>query len=568
MDRIVENHFTRLRTAILRRFSAAMVAQWICQNTKYAGEPYSYLDHEYQERILNDVSREVNVRKCSQVGLSEANARKALALVNILSPYTVAFTLPTAKFAGSFMKTRIDTVIEGSDAMKAALNKNNDNNEIKQFGDSFLWVRGAASSNAPISIPCDHLIHDEVDFSDQEVLGQYQSRLTHSKWKRTDKISTPTLPGFGIDKAFQESRRHFLFCKCNHCGFQFIPSYYDHVRVPDYDDDLRKVSKYVLGKIKWQQAQLHCPKCDKVPDLGPEYREWVCENPDSGLIAAGYQVSPFDAPKIIVPSFLVEQSTKYDRIQDFENFNLGLPSEDKEATLTRQDLLDLHTTDSPGAANVYVMGVDVGNTYHFVIAAVNAYDQLHVVHRERVHMSKAKERYEQLRLAWRVVCTVIDSGPHSETVMSLQERDQNCYAAVYVNKKTILTHQVVHKDEEEGKGQEFLRQVNVNRSRAFDAYMNVIRDRQMLIMEQPEGGEELREAYIQHHTSMKRVKVYDNDSGEMMYSWQKSDGQDHFHHASLYCFIASRVRGMGRSLVALPTASLYTFRLKPQMTQR
>jgi hypothetical protein len=172
----VEEHVERVRTAVLKSHTAASIAKWIVEKTTHAFMNYSYHNHEFQERILSDTSRETNVRKCSQIGVSEVSVRKALALVNILNPYTVAYTLPTAKFAGTFVKTRIDPVIEGSKTMMSNVHSTNNNSDVKQFGASFLYIRGAASSNAPISIPCDHLIHDEYDFSDQEVLGQYISR--------------------------------------------------------------------------------------------------------------------------------------------------------------------------------------------------------------------------------------------------------------------------------------------------------------------------------------------------------------------------------------------------------
>ena len=288
MSNIVNNHLNRLKTAVLKKHSASSIAKWITENTTYAGQPYSYADHEYQETILSDTSLEVNVRKCSQVGLSECSARMALALTNVISPYTVAYTLPTAHFAGTFAKTRIDPVIEGSSAMKSAIHKTADNNEVKRFGDSFLFIRGAASSNAPISIPCDHLIHDEVDFCDQEVLGQYVSRLTHSKWKRTTRLSTPTLPNFGVDKGFQESRRHWNQCKCHHCGYWFMPDYYQHVKIPGFTGDLQEINKQTLTRIRWEEAAVICPNCGDKPLLTPEHREWVCENPTENYIAAGY----------------------------------------------------------------------------------------------------------------------------------------------------------------------------------------------------------------------------------------------------------------------------------------
>ena len=555
MSAIVSNHLNRMRTAVLKKHSAATIAKWVTENTTYAGQPYSYVDHEYQERILSDTSQDKAIRKCSQVGLSECSSREALALVSVLSPYTVAYTLPTAHFAGIFAKTRIDPIIRGSQALKSAVHKTTDNNEVKQFGDSFLFFKGAASSNAPISIPCDHLFHDEVDFSDQEVLGQYTSRLTHSKWKRTTKLSTPTLPGFGIDKAFQGSRRHWNLVKCSHCGQWFMPDYYKHVKIPGFTGDLREINKQALTKIRWQEAIVACPYCGNEPSLQPEFREWVCENPDENHVCAGYQVTPFDAPNIVQAPHLIKASTTYDRIQDFQNFNLGLPAEDKEATLLRTDFDGMFINDQASSAVAYVMGVNVGNVYHFMVGAVDAWGDIYVVLKEQVPMGKAKERYFELRQKYRVVCTVIDSGPHAETVMSIQDQDPSCYASVYMRSKSILTHNVVNKEENPDSGQAFVRQVNVNRSRALDAYMNFIREGHLRVRSCP-----LDELFIQHHTDMKRIKVFDNDSGDMAYAWQKNTGEDHSHHAMLYLYIASKIKGVGRPTIILPTTSVFTFK--------
>lgn len=556
---VVADHIQRVRTSVLKRHTAASIAKWIEENTSYAGQPYSYVDHEFQEKIMSDQSRDVAVIKCSQIGMSEVSARMSLALVNVLRPYTVAYTLPTAHFAGTFAKTRIDPVIAGSPVMKGNIHKTNDNNEVKQFGDSFLYIRGAASSNAPISIPVDHLVHDEVDFSDQEVLGQYQSRLTHSKWRRTTKISTPTLPGFGIHRAFQETRRHHNFCKCHHCNHQFIPSYYDHVKIPGYLGDLVAINKSVLMKLRFQEAALHCPKCGKVPSLQVQHREWVCENPEDKFIGAGYQITPFDAPNIIQVPYLVEASTKYDRTQDFVNFNLGLAAEDNEATLTKEDFAEVFILEEAPTSVAYVMGVDVGNTYHFCISTIDAWGDMFVVHTEAVPMSRARQRYHELRSQYRVVCTVIDSMPHAETVMALQANDPNLYASVYMRSKSILTHNVVEKTAVAEEGKEFVRQVNVNRSKALDGYMEYVREGHLRIKATPE-----KDLIIQHHMSMKRVKVYDNESGEMTFSWQKTDGMDHYHHTFLYCWIAGKIRGVGKSLIILPTFSLMKFRQKTE----
>lgn len=551
VSRLVQEHLERVRTAVLTRHTAATIGKWVTTHTFYAGAKYSFEDHEFQEYIISDPSRENNVQKCSQVGVSEVSARMALALVNVLNPYTVIYTLPTATFARVFTKTRLNPVIEGSATMRANVHKTNHNNEVIQFGDSFIYIRGAASSNAPISIPADHLIHDEVDFSDQETLEQYFSRLTHSKWRRISRLSTPTLPNFGINKHFMNSRRHYMFCKCSHCNHQFIPDYYQHVKIPGYTGELRDITKYLLTKIDWENAAIHCPNCGKIPDLSVKFREMVCENPGDKLVAAGFQVSPFDAPQIITASRLVEASTKYDRIQDFVNFNLGLPMEDKEATLTQEDFKEAFIRVIPSMSCQYVMGVDIGAMYHFKIGAVDPYGNVLCVHSEMVGMGRARQRYRELREQFRVICTVMDSLPHGETVMALQNEDPAMYASVYTKTKSVMAYEVVEREAVETEGKSFLRQVNVNRSKAFDAYMEALRSGQLKWLDGP-----LKDLIIEQHMSMKRVKVYEEESKEMAYSWQKSDGNDHFHHAGLYMWVASKIRSLGRSLIVLPLFSV------------
>lgn len=554
VDSITLDHLARLRTSAMESFTAASIAEWVEKKTKIAGLPYSYLDHEFQRKILSCPDRETVVQKCSQIGLSEVTVRMALGLVANLQPYTVIYTLPTAKFLPKFVKTRVNPVIEGSEELSSMISKADDSIEVKRFLDSYLYFGGAASSNSPISIPADHLIHDEYDFSDLEVLSQYISRLTHSRHKRVSKFSTPTLPDYGINKAFRSSRRNFLFCKCSHCNHQFIPDYYKHVRIPGYHGDLRSINENNLPTIRYREAVLICPKCQGVPSLQPDYREWVTENPDQNFDATGFQVSPFDAPNIILVSDLIKASTQYKRRQDFDNFNLGQAAEDKEATLMRSDFERIFEVLYPGYSMPYVMGVDVGNVYHFVISAVGPFGQMYVVHSERVPMGKAREKYREFRAKYRTICTVIDSGPHAETVMALQAEDPNLYASIYTKLKSLVTHNVQVRDESKEDGQSFLRQVMVNRSRALDSYMEFLRTPGNMVIN-PMSDEE-KELIITHHCSMKRVSRYDEDSGELYSTWVKTDGVDHYHHAYLYCYLASMIKGVAVNNLPIPAGVL------------
>lgn len=553
---IAANHIQRLRTSLLRRGSMASLADWIEKNTYIGGRPYSYKDHEYQKAILEDTSLEVNTRKCSQVGVSEASARLALAAVNVVRPFTVIYTLPTAHFGSTFMRTRVDTVIQGSPVMRESIHRSNDNSEVKQFGDSFVYVKGASSSNAPISIPADMLIHDEVDFSSLDVLAQYVSRLTHSPWKLIRRFSTPTVPKYGIDKHFRESRRFFNLCQCNHCNHWFLPDYYKHVVIPGYSKKLEEVTKADLGVVAWDQAKLLCPRCGRVPSLQAQHRAYVCENEASNLTAAAYQVSPFDAPNIIKISDLVRASTNYTKRKDFVNFNLGLPMDDAESTLLISDFDDMFIDARP-TGTVNVMGIDVGNTYHVLIGAVDGFGHITVTHAEKVPMGLFRSRFTELKAMFRPVATVIDSGPHAETVMSLQAVDPTIYASVFSTSKNIQTHVTVDKPEDEMTGTTFVRQLNVNRNRSLDTYMEFIRAKQLKFVNTP-----LQQEIIDQHLSMKRVMQFDPNSGEEHFTWVKTDGEDHFHLTGMYLWLAAKIKRAARPQVQLPLFSAMSLKLE------
>lgn len=552
------HHVERLKSATINKLSMEHLPEWICKHTKLAGEPYSFIDHEYQERILRSMAREINVRKCSQVGLSETSARMALALCAVTRAYTVAYTLPTAGFAATFMRTRIDPVIDGSEYLKSLVHTTTDNSEVKRFGDSYLYLKGAQSSNAPISVPCDHLIHDEIDFSDPEVIGQYHSRITHSKYKRKTRLSTPTIPNRGIDKEFQRSKRYFNMTKCNHCGEWFYPDYFRDVKIPGFSGDLRSITKINLHKYRYNEAYVGCPRCGKAVDLGPQYREWVCENPDDHYVADGFQVAPFDAPRIITPGYLVESSTAYKRYIDFINFGLGLPAEDKESTLTASELEELLTDQMPTLWGSYVMGLDMGLMCHCVIGFCTYDGFLIIVHSEVIPVHMVRQRRKELAAQFHVRMTVVDSQPYTETVLAMQTEDDNLFGAVYVRSKNLETHYVREQERDEDQAKVEIRQVNINRDKAFDHLMEIIRAKTLRKVK--DENDELWKTQL---CDMKRVKEWTADA-ELSFVWRKSeDGNDHFHHATLYMHIASQMMGITRSSIIV-SSFVHKFKVKTE----
>lgn len=554
-----QRHIARLK-ASMAAHSRDTIADFITQNTYLRGEKFSFKDHEYQEFILKDPSKEKVIIKSAQMGISEMSARMALAMGNLISGFSTIYTLPSAKAAMNFMKTRIDPVIAGSPYLKEAISKTVDNTDMKQFGDSYLYLKGAQVDSQAISVPADMLIGDEVDNSNQEVLTLFESRLIHSKHQYNVKLSTPSVPGYGIDLAYKRSRRHVHLCKCHRCNHWFEPDYFEHVKVPGFRGDIRKdvlKSTFANPKFRWQEAFVACPKCGGSADLSEQYRNWVCENPNDAFVAAGFKVSPFSCPNIILPAHLVRDSVKYERLQDFYNQRLGMALEDKEASFGEEELLKLLITDEISLSFPMVMGLDMGNLCACTIAAVLPEGQMIVMYREMIPLFSVVERRAELARIWRVRSCVVDHGPYTETVYRMQQKDSKVFAGIYVrNKRTAEIYKVREQEEDKEEGKQALRVVNINRDKGFDYIMGQVRSGRILVKaEQGVVKEQLSlndAMWIRHMQDQKRVREFDGD--ELIFVWRKVTGEDHMHHSLLYAVVAARLMGVVNS--APPIAQL------------
>ena len=556
---IFKNHLQRLKAGAQQAAAISEASRWIAENTYLNNRPYSYVDHEYQQRILDSEAREINVRKCSQVGISELSIRRALALCGMIRNFTCIMTLPTASFAAKISKTRVAPVINGSPYLRA-MKQDVDNVEVKQFSNgSFLYLNGAASSNAPISVPADCLIHDELDFSDGLTISQYQSRITHSTYKMKFRLSTPTIPGKGIDYEFQRSRRFFNFVKCSHCGHHFVPDYYQHVVIPGFTGELHDITKRNLHTVDYMSARVLCPSCGGTPDLSPAFREWVCENPEDNFVAEGFQVSPFDAPRIITPGYLVEASTAYTNIGEFVNFNLGLPYYSQESVLSPEEIRGVITSEQYVGSAAYVMGIDLGKICHICVAASSWDGSMQVVHLEAVALQRLRERYVELRAKYRVRVSVIDSLPYTDTVLALQAIDQNLWASVYANMRGAELFVVKKREENDEDGVQQLRQINVSRDKTFDALMAFIRSGQF-----SKVTCENDDLFVTHCTDMRRMKDWDARAQEMVFRWVKSEqGDDHYWFATSYAFLAKHICGTFSGAGGGGLTLLSTFKVLP-----
>lgn len=542
-------HLEYLKDQLSKRYTIHTLGNWIQENTYIGGKNFTFKGHEYQLDIISDPAKTVLVNKAAQTGLSEIFARWALAVSCTQRNFTTIWTFPSATDASNFTKARLSPVIASSPEIQRMISTTVDSTELKQFGlDTFLYIRGTISETAGLSVPADILIHDELDRSDVANVSAYVSRLQHKPTKVRRLFSTPTVAGYGIDLECRTAKRKRQMWKCSHCNEHFLPDYERNIVIPGFDGNKREINRYNIKGIRWSEAKLLCPNCGKEPDTSVKYREWVTENPHEDYETVAYYVSPFCAPTIITPPYLVKVSTDFNKWSEFSNQALGLVADDDQEMLVVSDIQGAKIDGDFQGSDLHVLGVDMGLTCHFVVGKA-AGDGFIAVHREKCAYTQFEVVRARLCREWRVVVSIHDMFPYTDLITRVVDFDPNAYGAIYVNRLSSETHTIKDQEANATEGKLNVRAVHINREIALDALMYAIKQKRVLI-------NNVDDELIMHMLDMKRVPKFDKHGG-IYYKWEKTNGVDHWHHAMLYCYIATKVRSMS-SWVSIGQVPLVT----------
>ncbi len=441
-----KNIIDRLTLSVDTNSAIGNLAPWLCDYTKLDADTFfSFKDHEMQIDIVNDTNARQAIQKCSQVGLSEGSSRKAIGITAISKAVHTMYVLPTRTFATKFATSRIKPVIDTSPMLASMVNKNAKGSELMGLGTSFMHLGGTTgAATGAISVPAKFIFIDELDFCDQEVVGKYESRLKHApedvhgRKGTVCKFSTPTLEDYGINKEFKKSDQKHYECHCSGCDEWFAPDYFRDIIIPNYFDKDGNAGKLIdltpedveSGELNIKDAYMRCPHCmaDVWEDLcDPKRRKWVPKFPES--ISSGYQVHPWDVPKVnSIPSILMQLS-EYENIADFYNFTVGIPFADKNNSFLLNPFEKTFShwlnAKAEGDRSRYCMGCDVGKTSNITIGKKDHTGKYHVVYLERYKASKELtlgERLVQLIKLFQCRSIVIDAAPDFTTAQYVAKK--------------------------------------------------------------------------------------------------------------------------------------------------
>lgn len=540
----------RLRMRLDRQSGMSQLDKTVEKYGHVNGSRWSWEDHEFQQEIIKDTSSRISVRKCSQVGLSELMVQKLLAMAASLQHVRIIFTLPTKDMATAFSKDRLDGAIDQSTFYSGMVERANNSASQKKIGSCMVYLTGTFGATSAISVPAEVLICDELDFSNQTVVGKMNSRLRHAQMvdSRGERglryyFSTPTVNGFGIDAEFQKGSQKYYMVKCEHCSHWQSPQFHTDFHIPGFDEAMDKFSREdsYEDSVKLDEAKILCSKCkgDLFNSLlDKRRREWVALHPDRA--DQSYQVNPWDLPTYNTPPAIARQIQDYPLKSDFYNFVLGIPFSDASNSFLTDDIYKMSVRQvdplqylASLVMSSTVMGMDVGKICHLTVA-VPMGRKLHVVWAEKIQNSRDKpaapeivKRFDYYKCA--LMC--VDSGPDISLVNALTKL-RNIIAVVYV--RNINGPKFF-----EEKGTDPV--VNVDRTKSL-TFMLDKHNSQDILYPKHDG---ITDEIFKHLETTKKIRRQNAD-GTFTEMFTATTPEDHWVHSLHYTMVAAEMRfGIG-----------------------
>lgn len=503
---------------------------WLEKNTRLKGRPFSHTRYEFQRAIVDDLHPNMDVEKCSQVGLTEVQIRKMLAILRRNNGLKGIFTFPNEKMFKKNSNSRIKPLLDENPVFN--FDDGARSMGLIQMQQSFLFVTGATEGDAT-STDADVIFNDEVDLTDQKMLALFSSRMQNSDWKISQRFSTPTFMGYGIQLGFASSDQHEYLCRCTACGHHNIPDFdYPFLDIPGLDalrdelPDLSYLDTKQVETLDLLNSQVVCEKCRSPLDLdNPSLRAWVPRFP-SRKHARGYKVRPFCTSRIDI-AYIITQLLKYKErnyTRGWFNTVLGRAYTDSNAQLSEADIRSCMV----GEAQVKLtsedpcwVGIDVGQTCHIVVRKG-----------EHGPVAMFVEVPANQIIAWittfcethNVIAGAMDRHPYTPTADAIFSVSKGkIFPVEYRGEKEINAKKDAEKN---------IVYFQANRTNIIDEVANQIRAHKLPLA----GYGHNDHLIISHLRDMVR-----DESPEEAATWKKLTGADHYFHALAFLLFAQKI---------------------------
>ena len=462
------------------------------------GKPFTFDKHEYLIEPYADDHPDQTFMKGTQLGLTSLGMLRSIYGARYRGFKGILYLFPSRSDVIDFSKGRVTPLIEDNPETIGSWVRETDAANIKQVWNAFLYFRGMRSRAGLKSVPIDFLILDETDEAPQNAIDMAMERMAHSEFKEVLKLSNPTLPDFGIDRAFQETDQKYWLLKCPKCG--------EYTCLEDtFPDCLVTVNNHVIRA---------CQKCKS--ELDPSIGQWVAKKP-SITDKRGYHYSQLFS-HFVDPGDILHQFRTTNNLTDFWNLKIGDAYVQAENRLSIEEVLALCGSDGivsedPGPC---FMGVDQGKDLHVVISKRYPPKAGKIIH---LGIYKDWGELDRLMKNFNVSRCVTDALPETRNARAFSQRFKG---KVYLNYYNLHQKGSYKWDEKE-------LIVSCNRTESLDASHKQIMEQTIILPKECEMTQE----FAKHLHNVAKKLEEDEETGSKRYVYVKL-GEDHFRHAYNY----------------------------------
>lgn len=547
---------------------------WAQYYTRLKGEPYRFerllpdgkpdlsrpqLQRKFLQQPLDDQHPWKATQKARQLGLSENGVRETLWFADTHDFTKQVYLFPTDNQVKDFSRTRISEVIEDSPYLQQRMgidpetrkridttSEYVDNVKLKKIGKSYIFFRSGATSKAGEGIDCDVVTFDEIDRMAPDVQIAFNETLSASPYGWRRDISTPTLPGVGVNASFQNSDQQHWWMKCPHCGNFFT-------LILEYPRSVVPLTAKMREKYGLADDETHiyiCVKCgEMVTNETRILGFWHPLYKDRTRVR-GYQLTQMTAPWISATKMMAKRED-YRLDQLFMNYVIGLPYLGDNILIRRSDVEKCIDTSLTDIGQVKLRDVCIGgdwgneswqivgmpyNERQWILLDLFKVTDAHKIGNQNPHITFSADLFRK----WRTKLAVYDAGYGKDRNFELLSTfPGKVYSCFYPNNFTDYTKDFSDRWDDTGM------RVSVDRTMTLKLMVKKFVDGEIVIPNWV-AQSELFPTFIKHITNLVSIREISEDKNGVESITERIGslpGGDHFGHAMNYLSIALRKVG-------------------------
>lgn len=496
-------------------------------------ERLDFSRYPYIPEIIDEDRRLITIVKGAQMGFTIGCIMKVLERAKEGKLRGIGYFFPTDGEVGDFAKARFSPMMLNNEKLWGQHVQDTDSAGLKEINKTFLYFRGMGqkgsgaakrSTSKLKSIPLDMLILDERDEMDDGRVDAIYHRLDAARNPTTIVLSTPTLPGYGVDYDYTRSDQRVWMWKCGHCGdWTCLDTSY-----PDCIVELTNEDPYYRCMNK---------RCGK--PLDRVRGQWVARKPEV-KDHAGYWVSQTSSPTKSAAQIVLaaQNALETGRRREFENQTLARAFAEVDEEITPAQLEALLTDQQKPLRHEgpCAMGVDPGKPHWYEVSVRLTEKDSLVIARGRA------DTYEELSAIvkkFNVQSGVMDQGYDPSAVAAFCRAHPGWYGGLYVGGK---------KTDPDWDHAEHM--VKMGRTRTLDEARNAIVSKSVQHVAKDQFW---IDHFVPQMTNLKRATIEKEHTGEREGVWVITGGvkNDHLRHADAYCRQAEKRVGLSKSAMAL-----------------